>query len=310
MSDDAGLRDLRQVVADLEARLATGDLDPALVRAAIVAFSHLGRGEAVIRLLRRYLHRPLAIEEEAWARGQLVDQLALLDRCGEAVDAQLDFMAWAREALPSDRLLRIMSDSRMALCWVAVGRHEEWLRIFSDLLDRTVPTEGNRLDRVYLLRTAAIIMAELSMHSEALRLARAVRLVADEDRGWERAFWAWTESRVIQLYAYHASGDRETLRRAAVALTALLDQQYELLQTGGEAMADAVTLRALYENAAVPVYRAAEYELAIPLLEHAVELGSTAPQVHESLTRARLIVSARRPTPPDQPPPARPPSTE
>ncbi|MGH8930590.1 MAG: hypothetical protein ACRDZO_08170 [Egibacteraceae bacterium] len=290
MTDDASFDDFSQAAAELEARLATGSLDSALVHTATSVFGHLGRGEAVVDLLTRYLDQPLPADEEAWARGELVDQLAVLGRCDEAVEAQLALLDWARAALPVDRLLWIMADGTQALCWVTIGRQEEWLTIFAELLDETVPAPDNRLDRLYLLRTAGVILAELGRHEEALQLARRMRRIADEDPGWDRGFWAWTEARVLQLHAYRAAGQRNTLRRSAVAVTALLDHQFELQQAGQEPAADPATLRTLYQNAGVPLYRAGEYDLAIPLFERAIDLGSTAPQVREWLARARAAL--------------------
>jgi tetratricopeptide (TPR) repeat protein len=285
-SDHVG-DDFERAAADLETRLAHGDLGPDIVREAISVFGELGRGEDILALLARYLDRPLAAEEEAWARWEMVDQLVRLDRCDDAVEAQLELLTWAREALPAERPLWVWAEERHALCWLAVGRHEEWLRRFTQLHDRAVPTPANRLDRLRLLRSAGVILSHLGRHEAALEVARTMRQVADEESGWDWAFWAWTESRIVQLHAYEASGARETLRRAAIAVTGLLDNQHALLRSGQPAAADAVMLRALYQDAAVPLYRAQEYALVIPLLERAVELGSTAPQVVESLAQAR-----------------------
>src|SRR3712207_8249679 len=115
MTDDTNFDDLSQAAADLEARLAIGSLEPDVVHAATSVFGHLGRSEAVIDLLTRYLDQPLPVEEEAWARWQLTDQLAVSGRCDEAVEAQLALFDWARHALPPDRLLWIMADGTHAL---------------------------------------------------------------------------------------------------------------------------------------------------------------------------------------------------
>ncbi|MGH8907264.1 MAG: hypothetical protein ACRD0K_12245 [Egibacteraceae bacterium] len=295
MTENANLRDLEQAAADLEARLATADLTPEIVREATSVFGELGRDEAIIELLARYLDRPLAAEEEAWARWEMVNQLTVLDRCDGAVEAQLALLRWARQGLPADRLLWVMADETQALCWVAVGRHEEWLRIFEELLARAAPAPPNRLDRLRLMRTAGVMLAQLQRQDAALDVARMMRGIADEDPDWAWAFWARAESRIVQLHAYQASGTREALRTAAVAVMKLLDHQHERLKRGEGAVADPVMLRTLYQSAAVPVYRAGEYALAVPLLERAIELGATAPDVFESLSRARARLESDRP---------------
>jgi tetratricopeptide (TPR) repeat protein len=283
--------DFEQAAAELEARLAEGDLNEDVVHAAVGVFGHLGRDEAVVDLITRYLEAgELRREEEAWARWELVDRLARAGRCDEAVESHREFLDWARRTLPGDRLLWVLAGGRPAHCWVVAGRHDEWLATLRDLLRRTRPTGANRMDRLSALRTAGIVLTDLGRYDEALVTARAMRRVADEDPAWENSFWAWTAARILQLTVYQVTGQRETLRRVARAVATLLDQQRELLERGEPARTDVVTLRGLYHETAVPLYQAGEYEQALPLLERAVELGATEPEVRERLSRARAIL--------------------
>jgi tetratricopeptide (TPR) repeat protein len=283
--------DFEQAATELEARLAEGELSPEVVHAAVGVFGHLGRDEAIAELLTRYLDAGgLRPEEEAWARWELVDRLARLGRCDEAVEAHRSFLSWGRRTLPGDRLLWVLAGSRPARCWVVAGRSDEWLATLRDLLGRTPPRAANRLDRLAALRTAGIVLIDLGRHDDALVTARTMRRVADEDPAWEASFWGWIAARILQLTVYQVTGQRDTLVRVARAVATLLDMQRDQLDRGEPARTDATTLRSLYHETAVPLYQAGEYEMALPLLERAVELGATEPEVLERLSRARAIL--------------------
>lgn len=284
---------LTAAAAEVEARLAAGTPSADLVHAAHRVYTYVGNGEAIVDLLTRYLRRPLPTDEEAWARWELVDQLAVLSRCDEAVRAQQEFLDWARRTMPVDQLLWVMSDGTQALCWLAVGRHEEWFEIFEELLRSAAPVEANREDRLYYLRTAGILLASLRRTDNALAIARTMRAVAAEDPEWGRAFWARLESRVVQLHSYQAAGDLASLRRVGAAIATLLHEEYRQLERGQSDL-DAVTLRTLYHNTAAPLYRAGEYEAAIPLFQRAIALGAAAPQAYLWLAACLWVTTGDR----------------
>jgi hypothetical protein len=183
-------------------------------------------------------YEPRTPDEEAQARWQVVDRLATLGRCEEAVQAQREFLDWARDALDADRLLWVMSGDTQALCWIAVDRHDEWLGIFWQLLGSLNRRSTNRVARLDYLRTAGLVLTRLGRKDDALRVAGMIRDLAREDPGWERRLWAQVEASVIELYLHQAAGDRERLRReaAAVAVT---------LQRGGQQAVDATRLNEL-----------------------------------------------------------------
>lgn len=168
-------------------------------------------------------------DEEAWARWQLVDQLAAHGRCDEAVRAQREFLDWALGALPADRLLWVMAGAAQARCWVAVGRQEEWLVIFRELLGRVPRRSANRLQRLDYLRTAGLLLIGLGRRDDALRVAGMLRDLAEEEPDWPRAMWPRIEARILELRLHEAAGDKVTLRREATAVAVLL-------QRGGHAV--------------------------------------------------------------------------
>lgn len=170
-------------------------------------------------------HEPRTPDEEAWARWELVDQLAALGRCDEAVRAHRELFDWALGALPADRLLWVMSSATHARCWVEAGRHEEWLVIFRELLGRVPRRSTNRLQRLDYLRTAGLVLVEVGRRDDALRVAGMLRDLAEEEPGWPGAPWPQIEARVLELRLHEAVGDRVALRREATAIAALLEQR-------------------------------------------------------------------------------------
>ncbi|MGH8901470.1 MAG: hypothetical protein ACRDYA_07250 [Egibacteraceae bacterium] len=177
-------------------------------------------------------------EEEAWARWQLVDELAATGRCDEAVRVQRDFLDWARGVLPPDRLVWVMSSATHARCWVDVGRHEEWLDVFRELLGSLTRRSANRVERLGYLRTAGLVLVWLERKDDALRVAGMMRDLAKEDPEWERALWPLLEARVLELRIRQAIGDLGGLRREAAAVAALLEE-------GSQSAVDAVRLSEL-----------------------------------------------------------------
>jgi hypothetical protein len=187
-------------------------------------------------------HEPRTPEEEARARWKRVDQLATLGRCDEAVQAHREFLDWARAALPIERLLWVMSGGTQALCWVVVGRHEEWLAIFHELLAQVPRRSANRVERLEYLRTAGLVLTRLGRRDDALRVAGMMRDLSEEDPGWARGLWPQIEARVLELNLRQAMGNRPALRREAAAVAVLLEEQHQLRNRGGQPAVDPARL--------------------------------------------------------------------
>ena len=72
-------------------RLETGN-----VRAAANLLFRLGKRAETVDLLTEYLAQDLETDDEAWARWERTDSLALMRRYDETVESQRDFYAWRR----------------------------------------------------------------------------------------------------------------------------------------------------------------------------------------------------------------------
>lgn len=268
---DAGSADktlLEAVRQALEVRLKSVVLDKEDVHVAVDFSLYFGEGRTeLVSVLWRYLDQTLEVEEEAWTRWKLVDNLALLERSEEAMSAQRDFFQWASRELTRDELVWVMYDSTQALCWVIEGRGDEWLEIFWGNMSRCEATAKNRRDRLVYLETASVVLDKMQRPLDMLRVSELVRGLSQEDLSWDRTLEAQITVCQIQVRAYTALHKLEELHHAARIAT-------DLLQRRGADANERGKLWIQYHNMGATLYLAGQYELAIPLLRRAIELGS------------------------------------
>lgn len=279
-ADRALLAAAREVL-EREILGAPNPLDSGAMRAAQRVCARLREREVLAALLARYLAQPLPDEEHAWARWLLVDNLALLRRHEEAVREQRDFLVWARAHLAPERLFWVMHDATQALSWAALGKADEWLAAVKELFASGRATADNREARFNCLRTGAAILARAGRTEEALEMAAAVGALSAEDPRWERAFEMGTEAATLRINAYQQGGRAEDVRRAGREATHVLTEHVARLG-GASGLADPALRRRLAtaaHNTAAPLYRARQYDLAVPLfrLALALEQGAASP---------------------------------
>ncbi len=278
----------------------------------------LGDKQSIVDLMRSYLLQPISTEEEAWARWHLVDNLAMLRQRKEAVDTQKDYLTWALKILPcpdwwltpawpwdfghnwrpsrkntlADEclLFRIWYDGTQSRCWIEIDKADEWFDIFKDLMDRVPATPHNRVDRRYLLRTAARLLTHAQRPKEALSEAQKLEELGKEDPNWPESFETQIDAKIEQLEACWILNDMSTLRETAKSITELLeDRDQPLSDLTSEKKK---TLRTMYHNSAAPLYRAKQYDLAIPLFQRAIELEI--PSEHSYLWLAASIWATKQ----------------
>jgi len=278
----------RAILEERLTRTRFEPLDAETVQAGVTLLHHCGDHSAIVDLLRRYLMQPLrysdyekpirTVDDEAWARWHLADNLALLGRYDEVVDVQRRFLRWARQCLPKDRLLWVMSDGTQALCWAKTGQADEWLTIFREIITTVDPEPENRLDRFVYIRTASMLLTCLNRPQEALQVAHMIEELAEEDPAWDLNPRMTVECYIVQLNVFQQLGQKEEIQRRAESVIKLLYSYDE--QAVPRTMDQLVLLRSLYHNAAAPLYRAGLYHLAIPLFQRAVVYGITSPNTY------------------------------
>ena len=290
-----------------------------IVHKGFELFFRLGDKEAIIDLLKRYLGIPsLQNSEESWAWWHLTDHLAMLRRCEEAVKTQREYLDWGRKIFPSPDwwlpaewpfdfgddwrpyrkeapadeclLFRIMYDGTQARCWVETDNTDEWLQIYRELTNEVPATSNNRVERRYYVRTACDVLNYADRPTEALKQAKEMDRLSREDKDWEEAVETEFDARTVEIETYRIQGDIPNLRQASQIVASRLEQHFrrraELKQE------EVRVLWGLYHNMAAPIYRAQQYDLAIPLFRRAIELGI--PSNHSYLWLAASIWATER----------------
>jgi tetratricopeptide (TPR) repeat protein len=224
-----------------------------------------------VQVLTQYLTQPLESAEEAWARWQLADNLAMLRRCEEVVDEQKKFLIWAKRNLSPDRLLWVMSDSTQAFCWVEVGQGAAWLETFEQVVSEVPLTRENRYDRFIYLRTANRVYLRLGRLSEAWQTCEEMETLSHEDVTWEKSFAIKLESFISRITLCDELNDCPKLRQLGVFATTQL-REYHAHQPVTD-FKQRRELSSLYHNLAASLYFKKQYDLAIPLLRSAIEIG-------------------------------------
>ncbi len=315
-ADRAILENSRALLYD---ELEETSWNPKVVHSGFELFYRLGDKVAIVDLLNRYLDIPsLETSEETWARWNLTDNLAMLRRCEEAVETQKAFLDWGRRQLPAPDwqlpaewpfdfghnwrpyrkdapadeclLFRIMYDGTQARCWIEVSRSDEWLGICRELMNEVPPTDHNRVERRYYIRTACAVLNNSGRPAEALNEAEALDRLSREKKHWEEAAETELDAWAVEIEAHRMLDDMPGLRRVARIVTSQLEQQYE--RRAALNKEEVRALWGLYHNTAVPIYRARQYDLAIPLFRRAIELGI--PSNHAYLWLAASIWATER----------------
>jgi tetratricopeptide (TPR) repeat protein len=272
-ADQSLLETARKTLNDLLNRqFQEGCLETEAVHLANeVSYFFGGDKRFTVKVLSQYLTQPLTVEEDSWARWELIDNLAMLRQCEEVVTNHRDFLAWAREHLPQDRLLWVMYDGTQAFCWRAASKGDEWLQIFNDIMAVVTPSPENRYDRFIYLRTANRMYSELKKFEEALQIANRIRDLSEEDPTWESAFGVRIESYASEIAVHWKLQNVPEIRcigqDASAELEAYRAQNVDL------DFEQKRKLSTLYHNLAASLYFARQYDIAIPLFRSAINLG-------------------------------------
>lgn len=248
-----------------------------------------GQRQPFVALVSTYLQVPLPADEEAWARWQLVDHLAMLGRCEDTVREHQALLAWARLALPPDQLPWVMHDSTQSFCWARAGQLDAWLAIFEELREARYATAENRLGRFYYLRTVGETLGHHGRAVQALPLAARIQALADEEPTWEHAWWVRLEADLLELFLQREQGRAAAVRRLGQHIGERLAATAEGLspapgrsravrlphRLGAPELDPGRRLAVLYDSAATILYWAKHHDLAIPLFERELAHDAT-----------------------------------
>ena len=255
-----GLAAFERLTADQ--RLSTGN-----VRAVAKLFLQLGKRAETVDLLTEYLAQDLDTDEEAWARWERTDNLALMRRFEETVEAQRDYYAWAKERLEPHGLLRVMYDGTQALAWRGCGQLDEWLAIVHELRDVVPVDERTRSGWFQLNRTEVEVLARDERFDDALAAADRVGALADRFPEWEQAEGVRLEAEFTRMTVLTRAGRDGEFEAVADRVIARLA---EFQTTHSDAAEGPQQYVMLCHNAAGRLFVAKRYERAAQLFREAV----------------------------------------
>jgi RNA polymerase sigma factor (sigma-70 family) len=288
----------------------TAPLDPETVRSGNNLLFLIGDHDSNVALMRRYLTQPLSISEEAWARFFLVNTLSGAERSQEVVSVQEELSRWM-ESLTPDNMPRLScawpflpvpdTDSTTEIYpqdslllwthyipvspndWVKVGRLDDWLQRFHQILDNVPATDANRQQRFYFLRIALWTLLPLGRTEEAETLLLRVEALADEETNPLSVFH-W-RGHAIYLRMVQAKGDAETLRQVGDRAAVLLSLYEQALRAGEADSAIVTRFSILRDNIASVAADQDLYTLAVPLLTAQILSGRASEWVYVRLAK-------------------------
>lgn len=242
-------------------RLATDN-----VRAAVKLFNHLRKRAETVDLLTQYLAQDLETDDEEWARWERTDNLALMRRFEETVEAQRGDYAWAKERLEPHRWLRVMYDGTQALAWWGSGKLDEWLAIVHELRATVPVDERTRESWFHLNRTEVAVLERDERIDDALAAADRVVALADRFPEWDLAEMVRVEGDLTRMSVLTRAGRGEEFDAAADRVIARLA---EFPATRTVAPDGPNQYAVLCHNAGARLYFAKRYERAARLFREA-----------------------------------------
>ena len=238
------------------------------IRLQVENYSRKGNKESIIDLLTNYLQSDLEVEERVWGWWNLVDNLAMLRRCSDAVAQQENYLKWAISSnLASQLILEVMNDGTQALCWLQLNRLDDWISIFNQLIDNTKPSQEDRLARFYYFRTAAGIFSTATRYELAEDAISKLKNLLLEDINWEQKTWVEIEIAAVELNLLEAKSDINQALQVTAKVKAQIDT-IERLQ-----LAKPTKISTLWHNNAAPLFRMGLYLEAELMFRRAIALN-------------------------------------
>lgn len=284
-SERVELHEARQVVEALLVEQIT--LDKELVSLAHKVCYWLGDLDTLVRLHRKYLQQPLSLDDEYSSRNEVVTSLAMLKRHRECVEEGERFYEWAKEHLPAARLPSVLNCATPAMSWPEVSRGEDWLTWCAEMLRLAPATEGNRMERFYLLRTRGHIQGILGKWDDALANMNRISALAGEDPQWPQRHSVLVRSIPEAINIHDALGDRQGVSQALVQGQKLIAEIDNLMAT--TAGPDQQELAICCDNLGHAFYDERRYEEAIPLLRRSLGPMETNLNAYGTQTLAAVV---------------------
>ncbi len=211
-SDPASRSDILTAACnEIEAALK-GEITPELVHlAADEIYPYMGKlgMEKRIPLLRRYIDETSDNTERFWAHEGLVYSLASLERNREAIEEHARLYRWTCQHLPDKYVLEAASNLKVAGCWTAEDRIDDWIQFYKEASERLENPDVSYYSRCEFLQTGADAL-RCNGRFDAALLAIEKLERANNEPGSEHYFQFWLIVRENRLLVY---GRQEDWRR-------------------------------------------------------------------------------------------------
>lgn len=208
------------------------DLSSDLVHLFARLLDHQWDVPARVELLAKYLEQELPVEEEAWARWERADSMAVLgatagpdEWSARAVEAQRELAEFVTREMSAAELPWVWHDSTMAGAWTRIGLRDEWLTLVEPVIENAVTVPENRSDRFELLFTAASIYDIVGKSERVDEMVAAMREVLVEDPAWHERQWAEDRLHKQAVMRCLHRDDHEGMRAAAQNYRRWVDSQ-------------------------------------------------------------------------------------
>ena len=188
------------------------------------------RGLALrVELHRKYSKYASAPKEVFWSRWQLVDTLALLKRCDEAVDEQLDFYKWSRQQLTAEYTLQTLYDSTQAQCWVAIGRFDDWATLYFEGVALLESRDTQRRTQCLFLRTGAEMFLQQGRFDDAYEQVVQLEHINNEKPEWADYLVFWGGAITARLEIFRRQNQWSEYEKVVQQALVVLRKQFEAL---------------------------------------------------------------------------------
>jgi hypothetical protein len=261
---------LLQTAHLLKKQIEEGPFDMDLLILSVWIHNWMGEFDESCQILERFLSTPRSFSEIAFARWQIVDNLALAKHHAECIAEQKAFYTFACNHPPPEQCLFVLSDGTQAQSWQEMGLIQEWITLVEEHWKRTDLQRAQSNDVFYLARTAAYVYLDQKEYAASADCVQRILSLLQNDLAPEVRMRYQGEAVYIELESLFRQEQSEQARQKAKLFTQQLmtwvpqpDKPQEYIRQ----------YRRLCHNMATTLYFHQHYDLAIPLFEQAIHFG-------------------------------------
>ena len=211
-----------------------GEITPELVHlAADEIYPYMGKlgMEKRIPLLRKYMEDTPDNKERFWAHEGLVYSLASLERNQGTIEEHSRLYRWTSEHLSDEYVLQAASDMKVAGCWAAEGRINDWIQLYNEASERLENRGVSYHNRCEFLQAGVDILRGNDRFDEALLEIEKLERANNEPDS-EHYFQFWLIAKENRLLMYGKQGDWDRFDQIFTEMRAYLEGELKKRDAG------------------------------------------------------------------------------